>query len=75
MRTVPSKPTRDLTRLVISGGKRAEPLFLMAHPMGDRDPATRFPFVPQDAKRHPWVAVITIIALVVIIGLAGMSHR
>jgi hypothetical protein len=61
MRTVPSKPTRDLTRLVISGGKRAEPLFLMAHPMGE-------------TKRQRWLPVITIIALVVIIGLAGMSR-
>jgi len=50
------KNGHNLTRLTISGGNRAEPRLMMAHP-----------------KRKPWLAIITVIAVVVIIALAGRS--
>ncbi len=49
-----------LTHLTISGGNRAEPRLMMAHPTW--------------RVRRPWLAVATIIAIVVIIGLAGLSR-
>ena len=54
--------SRDLFRLTISGGKRTEPrLVMMAHPMGE-------------TKRRSWLPVLFVVAVVVIIGLAGMSR-
>jgi hypothetical protein len=53
--------SRDLNRLVISTGRRTEPRLYMAHPMGE-------------TKRRRWLPVLFIIAVVVIIGLAGMSR-
>lgn len=47
-----------ITRLTISGGKRAEPRLMMAHPKHDR---------------RSWLLVIVVIVAVLAIALAGRS--
>jgi hypothetical protein len=56
----PRNNGRDLTRITISGGKRAEPRLMMAH--------------PSWRKRDYRLAVLFVIAIVVIIALAGASR-
>jgi hypothetical protein len=61
MGTNPRHNGRNLTRLTISSGKRVEPRLLMAHPIGETKP------------RRPWLAIAFVIAVVVIIALAGRA--
>jgi hypothetical protein len=49
-----------ITRLTLSGGNRAQPRLMLAHTIGE-------------PKRRPWLAVAFVIAVVVIIALAGRS--
>lgn len=59
MGTDPRDNGHNLTRLTISGGKRAEPRLMMAHPTW--------------RKRDYRLAAAFVIAVVVIIALAGRS--
>jgi anti-sigma-K factor RskA len=59
----PNKRRYPPTRVTLSGGKKAQPRLMMAHPMG------------EDNRRRDWRQVILVIAIVVIIVLAGASRR
>ena len=52
----------NLSRLTISEGKRVEPRLMMAHPIGETKPG------------KPWLRIAFVIAVVVIIALAGASR-
>lgn len=61
MGTNPRRNGHNLTRLVISGGKNVEPHLMMAHPIGETKP-------------RRWLRIVVVIAVVVIIALAGRSR-
>lgn len=60
----PNKRRYPPTRVTLSGGKKTEPRLMMAHPMGE-----------SNDRLHQWRRVAVIIAIVIIIVLAGASRR
>ena len=64
MGTDPRRNGHNLSRLTISGGKKAEPRYLMAHPIGEAKPRRRW---------RAALAILAIVAAVTAIALAGRS--
>jgi anti-sigma-K factor RskA len=72
----PHNNGRNLSRITISGGKRAEPRLMMAHRTRRQQVTDLLTWRASDAWNNPpvWKLAVFVIAIVVIIALAGASR-
>jgi anti-sigma-K factor RskA len=74
----PRNNGRDLTRITISGGKRAEPRLMMAHRTRRQQVIDLLSYRNRtdDTWTNPptWKLLVVALAIVVIIALAGASR-